>query len=318
MIKMTGLYKKVLLAFLPALAVMAVQAQQAGVTASLDTNAMLIGDHVGMTLKFNGPAGATVRWPVLPDTILGSITVIGRGKIDTTFSPDRKQVTYSQQLNITCYDSGFYTIPSIPFRYRIPPDTTTLGAGSQMLLLAVHTVKVDTTQAIKPIIGPMRVPLTFREMLPWILAGLLVAALVFAGIWYYRKRKRSEPVFVLRPKVVVPAHEQALSDLEKLRLKKLWQAGRTKEYHSELTEILRRYIEERFQVPALEQTSAEITSGLAAQKACPAKDIDNLNRLLVNADLVKFAKAQPLAAENEQSLADGIEFVRSTTPVSNA
>ena len=289
--------------------------QDVSVTAKLDTNAMLIGDHVGLTLKFTGPPKSQVLWPFMPDTILKSITVIGRGKIDTIYAADKKSVTYSQQLNLTCYDSGFYTVPSIPFRYRIMPDTTVTVAQSSMMLLAVHTVKVDTTQAIKPIIGPLKVPITFREMLPWILAALAIILLIAAVIWYLNKRRKREPVFTLKPKVVLLPHETALQDIEKLRLKKLWQAGRIKEYHSELTEILRRYIEDRFQVPALEQTSGEITMSLMNNPGCPRPALDKLGNLLIMADMVKFAKVQPLAMENEKSLNDGIEFVNETTHV---
>ncbi|MCX6304721.1 MAG: BatA domain-containing protein [Bacteroidetes bacterium] len=290
--------------------------QEVTVTAKLDTNAMLIGDHVGLTLKYTGPSKSQVLWPFLPDTILGSITVIGRGKIDTTFSSDKKSVIYTQALNITCYDSGFYTVPSIPFKYRLMPDTSGIVAQTSMMLLAVHTVKVDTTQAIKPIIGPLKVPITFREMLPWILAALAAILVIIGGIWYFNKRRKNQPVFTLKPKVVLPPHERALREIEQLRVKKLWQAGRVKEYHSELTEILRRYIEDRFRVPALEQTSAEITQSLRDISGCPHAALDKLGTILILADMVKFAKVQPLANENEKSLNDGIEFVHETTNAS--
>lgn len=287
--------------------------QDVAVTAKLDTNAMLIGDHVGVTLKYTGPAKSQVLWPFLPDTILGNITIIGRGKIDTVYTADKQSVTYSQQLNFTCYDSGFYTIPSIPFKYRILPDTTSRMAVSTMMLLAVHTVKVDTTQAFKPIIGPLSVPVTFREMLPWILAGLALVALIVGAVWYFKKRKKQEPVFTLKPRIILSPHEQALQELEKLRIKKLWQSGRVKEYYSELTEIIRRYIENKYRLPALEQTSAEILDSLTGNAVCPPSVIDKLGDLLILADMVKFAKTQPVATENEKSLADGIEFVYATT-----
>jgi hypothetical protein len=287
--------------------------QEPAVSAKLDTNAMLIGDHVGLSLKFTGPATSQVLWPFLPDTILGTITVIGRGKIDTAFSSDKKSVTYTQQLNITCYDSGFYTIPSISFKYRILPDTGSSFSTTTMMLLAVHTVKVDTSQAIKPIIGPLSVPVSFREMLPWILAAL-AAILVIAGIiWYLNRRRKKIPVFLLKSKIVLLPHELALQEIEKLRVKKLWQAGKVKEFYSELTEILRRYIEDRFQLPALEQTSAEITLSLVDHEGCRAASLEKLSNLIILADMVKFAKAQPLAMENEKSLNDGIEFVYETT-----
>lgn len=287
--------------------------QQARVSAKLDTNAMLIGDHVGLTLKYSGPSQAQLLWPMIPDTILGNISVIGRGKIDTAYTADKKEFTLSQSFSITCYDSGFYTIPPIPFDFRVLPDTTTQSLTTQLLTLMVNTVKVDTTQAIKPIAGPLRVPITFREMLPWILIALAAILLIGFGLWYYQKRKKKQPVFRLKPTVVIPPHELALKEMEKLRVKKLWQSGKIKEYHSELTEILRRYIENRFKTQALEQTSDEIIDSLKSEAAIPGPVLDKLRHLLVRADLVKFAKSLPLPAENEQSLTDGIEFVYETT-----
>jgi hypothetical protein len=305
-------FKKFLLLIVLVSMVLVAFPQDIRVTARLDTNAMLIGDHVGLTLKYTGPSKSQVLWPFLPDTILGKITVIGRGKIDTAYSADKNSVTFSQQLNFTCYDSGFYTIPQIPFKYRLLPDTTSRMAASNMMLLAVHTVKVDTTQAIKPIMGPLKVPITFREMLPWILAALAVILLIVLAIWYFKKRKKKEPIFKLRPKVVLLPHEMALQEMEKLRVKKLWQAGRVKEYYSELTEIIRKYIEDRFILPALEQTSAEITDSLRGHAGCPPKALERLGELLVLADLVKFAKTKPGAAENDKCLTEAIEFVYAT------
>ena len=202
--------------------------QEVSVSAKLDTNAMLIGDHVGLLLKFSGPEKTQILWPFIPDTILGNISVIGRGKIDTTFSQDRKIVTFSQELNLTCYDSGFYTIPQIPFQYRLLPDTTVARVSSNLMMLAVHTVKVDTTLAIKPIIGPLKVPITFREMLPWLLLGLAVVLLIIFVIWFISKRKKQQPILQFKPKIVLLPHEVALQELEKLRLKKLWQSGKIK------------------------------------------------------------------------------------------
>jgi LPXTG-motif cell wall-anchored protein len=292
--------------------------QEVSVSAKLDTNAMLIGDHVGLEVSYTGPVKTQVIWPFLPDTILGNIQVIGRGKIDTVFSADKKSVTLTQEFNITCYDSGFYTIPSIPFRYRNLPDTTIRLAQCDMLLLAVHTVPVDTTLAIKPIKGPLKVPVTFREMLPWILAGLAALLLIAGIIWYLKKRKKNEPVFRIKPRIRLQPHEKALQELEKLRVRLLWQNGKVKEYHSEVTGILRNYIEERFLIPALESTTAEIMEGMLGRHECPRESMDQLGHVLMLADMVKFAKAVPAPLENERSLETAIGFVNRTAEIREA
>lgn len=302
-------YKRYLLAFVLIITVIVGKSQQITVSAGLDTNAMLVGDHVGLKLKFSGPANALVQWPMIPDTILGNITVIGRGKIDTTFSADKRQLSLSQDLNLTCFDSGFYTIPQIPFYYRLSPDTTEERAAAELLLLAVHTIKVDTTQAIKPIIGPESVPISFRELIPYILAALLAIFVIAGAVWYVRKRRKNQPVLQFIPKVTVPPHETALQRLEALRGKKLWQSGKIKEYYTELTDIVRNYIEVRYKVPALEQTSAEILDALTASADFPGYLKPGLQTILERADMVKFAKALPVASENEGSMQEAVAFI---------
>ena len=150
-------------------------------------------------------------------------------------------------------------------------------------------------------------------MLPWILGALAFIAVIAIVVWYIRKRKKQEPVFQLKPRVRLLPHELALQELEKLRVKKLWQEGKVKEYHSELTEILRKYVENHFHIPALELTSAELTENLLNDTGCPRVALDKLGDILIMADLVKFAKAKPTPTDHEKSLNDGVEFIYATT-----
>jgi hypothetical protein len=286
--------------------------QDVAASARLDTTTILIGDQVGLTLSFRMPAGAQVRWPLFGDTILRNVQVINRYKIDTTPDPDKKHLTLSQKILVTSFDSGMYVIPPVLFLYRIPPDTTVLTGQTGTIMLNVNSVPVDTTQAIKPIKGPMKVPLTFREILPWIIGALVLAGLVFLVIWYIRKRKKAEPLIRLRSRIRLLPHEIALAELEKLRIRKLWQGGKIKEYHSELTGIIRRYMEDRFRIKALESTTGEIMEDLRRTGEIRDSEMERIGRILVLADFVKFAKAQPLPAENEQCLEEAIGFVKET------
>lgn len=289
------------------------KAQQISASVSLDTTAMLIGDHLGMTLKMSAPSDAKVFWPAIPDTILGNIVVIGRGEIDTLLSADKKQMTLTQPFRLTCFDSGFYTIPPIPFKYRVPPDTTLLEVTSSLAMLSVHTIAVDTTKAIKPIFGPVRVPVTFMEILPWILYGLAAVLIIAFIVWYLIRRKKNKPLLTFIPKTVLTPWEKALQQLELLKTKKLWQSGKFKDYHTELTDILRVYIEEKYKVSAMEQTTSEILESLEGHPEFPSSNRTRLQSILVQADLVKFAKAIPVATENEVSMTEAIAFVRETS-----
>jgi hypothetical protein len=254
-----------------------------------------------------------VIWPTIKDTILGNLQVINRSKIDSSWSADKKTLQLSQKLRITCFDSGFYTIPPISFFYRHLPDTTIRTAQTEIQILTVHTLAVDTTLAIKPIKGPVKIGFSLLEFMPWIIAGLLFIA--FAGflIWYYLKRKKGEPIFVLRPSVKYQPHELALMELEKLRAKKLWQAGKIKDYHTELTDILRKYFEDRFHIMAMESTTSEILEDLESKTLVTKENREILNRILVMADLVKFAKYLPMPEEHDQSMNYAVDVINNTS-----
>jgi hypothetical protein len=289
-----------------------VLSQDSKAVSRLDTNAMLIGDQVRLNIGISVPARTLVRWPMIGDTILGHIRVLNRSRIDTTFSADRKSFRLSQSFLLTTFDSGYFAIPPVRFYIQRPPDTTKIVEQSEPAFLNVHSVHVDTTLAIKPIKGPIKVPISFREMLPWIITGILVLALAGLLLYWLKKRKKAEPVFRLKPRIILQPHETALSELEKLRQKKLWQSGKIKDYHTELTGILRIYIEERFGIMALEMTSDEITESLADRAEISKIARDRLIRIFYMADLVKFAKAQPLPSEHDHSLEEAVAFVRET------
>jgi hypothetical protein len=287
-------------------------AQSITASAKLDTNAMLIGDQVKLNITLSYPKNTLVSWPKIGDTILRTIQVINRSKIDSAFSADKKTVTLHQNFLITSFDSGFYAIPPIRFFYKELPDTTIRFVQTETLLLSVHTMTVDTTKTIKPIKGPLSVPLTFKEILPWLILAVLVILAILAVLFYLKKRKKSEPVFTIRAKNQPLPHELALSELEKLRLKKLWQGGKTKEYHSELTDILRKYIESRFNIMALEMTTHEIMESFRTQNDMHNDSFEKLNHILLMADLVKFAKMLPLPVENDLSMQNAVAFVQDT------
>lgn len=290
-----------------------VAAQQPVATAKLDTQEILIGDQIRLTLLFTGVPDAQVAWPVLQDTLTGKLDILDRTPVDTIRDASGVATGYRQQLLITSFDSGLYMIPSIPFYFRVLPDTTIYVTETTPRYLMVHTVAVDTNQPIKPIKGPMGAPVTFRDVLPWILIGVLVLSLTAFVIYFIRKRRKQEPIFRLRPRIQLKPHEKALKELEKLRTRKLWQKGELKAYYTALTDILRIYIEERFQVPAMESTSAEILQALAEPPDISRETTETLGKILMLADMVKFAKEIPLPDANEASLDRATEFIQQTT-----
>lgn len=287
-------------------------AQYIGASAKLEKDNIEIGDQVKLDLSVTVPAGSMVQWPILLDTLTSNVEIVKKSGFDTV-SSDKQQFTLKQELIVTSFDSGSYVIPPISFKYSRKGDTLSYFTETSPVRLAVQTIQTNQKADIKPIKPPLTAPVTFRELLPWIGLGLLILAIA-AGIYYYfKRRKQHKPLVVSRLKTSIPPYEAAMEALEGLRQKKMWQSGRVKEYYSELTDIVREYIELRFTVRALEMTTTEINAALR-QTDINSSSLGKLNQTLVLSDLVKFAKEQPLPLENELSLGQCIEFVRETKP----
>jgi hypothetical protein len=288
------------------------RAQNVEAYAKLDTNAMMIGDHVSLELGLKIPDGFKVMWPQLIDTISKNIEIISKEPVDTTKSNGSLELR--QLFTITSFDSGYFALPEFKFRYQNKNDSAKFTVGTNQLYLMVNTPVVDTSQAFKVIKGPVKEPVSFAEILPWALLGLFVVGIAIFLIWYIRKRRKNQPVFVKRPKPALPPDIMAIQKLEELRLAKIWQQGKLKEYFTDLTDIIREYLDGRFNIDAMEMTSYEIIDAIE-EKRVNSDAIEKLTNVMQLADLVKFAKAQTTPLENDLSLSHCVDFVKETKPV---
>lgn len=272
-------------------------AQELSVKAQLDTSIMLIGDQQRFSLIAEQDRNWQVEFPQLSDTLLKKIEILEQS-IDTTHL-DSRMIRVTYEYLITSFDSGFYVIPQQKFKIRLNEFSDSILTDE--LFLIVNTFQIDSIQGIVDIKPPKEAPLTFREALPWIGLAVGILAILVLLIWWYKKyRNRIKPVLPAYERKI-PAHTLALDSLEDLKKKKLWQQGKVKEYHSELTDILRRYLEQRFRVQALEQTSEEILAAFQAVHHLNYQQQEHLKEVLILADLVKFAKLEPQADQNEKS-----------------
>lgn len=188
-----------------------------------DSSKFAIGSKVNLTLEYRLKGNEKVNWPVIGDTITKSIEVLSKSKIDTLTDEKTGIKVLRQQIAITSFDTGFLVIPPIPFGLANGGNQT----ATEPLLLEVYKIKVNPTADIKDIKPVIKAPVTFREVLPWLIGLLLLAAIVY-GIFYYLRRRKQRPVEQPKPKVTVPSWEIALSQLEILRNEKLWQQGEVK------------------------------------------------------------------------------------------
>ncbi|MFN4234127.1 MAG: hypothetical protein ACK4IK_04915 [Bacteroidia bacterium] len=282
--------------------------------AKIDTAKILIGEHIKLKIDVRYPAelknntAHTIIWPTFTDTITEKIEIVEQSEIDTSLSTDQKTILLSKTYVITSFDSGFVVIP--PFTFYNSLDTTR-PFETQPLLIEVQTVAVDTTQEIKDIKEPIDIPFTLKELLPYFIGGLVAIIIILLIVLYFLKRKKKTTEVVEEVKIIEPPHVIALRRLDELNKKKLWQQGKIKEYYSEISEILRWYIEERYHISALEQTTGEILLSIRSL-ALSVELREKLQQVLSLSDLVKFAKAQPLPQEHELSLQNAIDFIQLT------
>lgn len=284
---------------------------QVRVKASLDTARITIGDHVTLTISAENADKGFILFPAADEIAQNNIEVIAQS-LDTTLDGNGKILTISQKNTITAFEEGDDTIGPFAVRFQKPGDTAMAAIWTDPLLLAVNTVEVDTNQAIKDIEDIMKVPITFKEILPWLLLALALVALGF-GVYYLvrwlKKRKKEAPE---PAKPDVPADVLALEQLDQLHTEGLWKQGLIKEYHTTLTDILRQYLYNQFDIDATEMTSDQITDACSEKPDISAEQNDNLRQILQTADLVKFAKSEPQPWEHDRSMSQSVEFVSGT------
>lgn len=285
-------------------------AQQFTVSSQLDSASIQIGEQARLRLSVAQPTNLQVTVPILSDTITKGIEIVEMVKADTiSLSDNRIQVNYDYL--ITSFDSGFYFIPS--YTYAAAGDTLqTAPLGLSVTTVSVNP-ETDDVKAIKPI---MDAPFYWSELFTWVgyflLAFLVVSLIIFVLLKYVFKKK--VPFIDQTPQPVIPPHIVALEKLEEIKVQKIWQCGDIKVFYTQVTDVLRVYLEGRFGINAMELTSDEIMAlvkkepGLNEVRAA-------LKDLLTLADLVKFAKMVPLENENERSLLTAFDVVDKTKPV---
>jgi len=285
-------------------------AQQVRVRSVIDSSSIIIGDQINVKLEVEQPANHIINFPLLKDTLIDKIEVINLSPIDTIILVS-KRLRLEQNILITSFDTGFYVIPSFSFIDKQKADTF----RTNQLALEVRTIEIDTSKGITDIKLPYEAPLTFKELLPYIIAGIIFIALIFVIIWFIRKSKNKDPLTGRPAKPLEPPHVIAYRELSKLKERKLWQQAKIKLYYSILTEIIRVYIEKRFEIYAMEETTDEILENLRKKGHESEEYFIRLRQILILADLVKFAKWHPLPDENLSVMDNAFYFIDITKEI---
>jgi hypothetical protein len=277
-------------------------AQKPMVNAEIDTTYIRIGEQFQLKISVDETQNV-----IIPKLQLKGLEVIDSIKVDTIKN------SLIRRYILTGFDSGAFYIPQQQIFIKNQAFLT------DSLLVNVATIAIDTSKVKKfPIKTIRKEPFTFDDFKNYLY--ILLAILAIIGFWIYwfviKKRKILEDTPTYR---MLPPYEEALLKLSELDEKLLWQNNKTKEYYSELTEIVRGYIERELKVPALEKTTDEVLEMVKDFKKLDTietskETIIKLKDLLREADLVKFAKSKPLAIEIEDDRRDAEHIIGNLKP----
>lgn len=301
------LKKAVILLLFSILSVGPIIAQNTIVKASIDSAAILIGDQTLIHLEVAVEKNMHVQFPVFPDTIIDGIEVLNMPESDTTDLGNNK-IQIRQDYLITSFDSALYLIPA----FVVVVNNDSIYSNSMGLKVSTFPVDTESKQFydIKNVIDP---PFVWKDYIwiLWIILGFVLLSLIVLLIIFKLQGKPSIIPSFKKKEPELPPHIKAINKLDLIKSEKIWQHGLIKEYHSDITDTIRKYIEERFQTSALEMTSGEILSKIRNLNDADSV-YENLKQILQLADFVKFAKYHPLPDENQLSLMNAYLFVNQT------
>lgn len=288
-----------------------ISGQDVIVKAAFDTSRIFIGDQINYTVTVSQPSDLFLEIQSFRDTLSGRIEILS-GPVTDTILSDNNRLTITGRYLITSFDTGFYEVPPVFAEIRSESGIRRYFSGySSLEVMRVDIAPADSAARIFDIIGPYRAPVTLGEILPWILLATLAGAAIWGIVKLLRRfrKQKSEPEESI---IQDPAHVIAFRELEKLRDEQLWQKGEVKLYYSILTEILRRYLENRYGVYSLEMTTSETLEALLKTGFRKDNLYRSLKTILNGSDLVKFARYKPDPVENDVHFQNSWAFVEAT------
>lgn len=281
-------------------------AQQTLIDVKVDTADILVGEQTTLHVTVTTDPNRRIIIPLPSDTLMTGVEVISVSDADSTVADGR--LVIRRDILVTSFDSSLYLLP--PFIAIDGADT--IASNQVALKVSTVPVDVDNPEQFYDIKDVWKPPFVLADYYPWIF-GILTALFIICVIGYlvqrYRRHRSEVPVKPAEPEL--PPYEVAIRELDSIKDQKLWQQGLNKEYYTQVTDTLRRYISRRYGVNAMEKTSEEILA-IIERETDERSVYDTLRQVLRLSDYVKFAKLHPLPDENDESMRNAYLFVNQT------
>jgi len=280
------------------------------INTSLDSTVVCLGDQTGLRFEATCAPDEHVTYPTFGKELIDGIEIVKQSPVDSFV--DKQGKHYKQELMLTSFEDSLFFVE--PIAFACGNDT---AYSETITLNFVQPFVLDSTNSICDIRDIQAAPIWWWGYIRWILGALLLAGICWLIWWLLGKIGNYNGKYVPAAKKEPerPAEEVALEELDRIREEKIWTQGHTKQYHTELTDVLRTYIAKRFGVASTEKTSDETLQAMKPILSEQRELHASLSKVLRLADLVKFAKWQATPDENEQALHIAYEFVNETKPV---
>ena len=300
----------ILFSLLISLQVISSYAQQTLIDVKIDTIALRIGEQTLLHVTVTTDKDKQVFIPMPGEQLIDGVEVLRIFNPDTTDIKNNR-MTIRYDLLITSFDSSLYLLPS----FVVIDDRDTIFSNQVPLNISSPDVDIEHPDVYFDIKNVWRPPFVLADYYA-LFYGILFALFLICVIGYFIQRMRNRPKIVEEKDEgpILPPHEVAMKELKAIRERKLWQQGRNKEYYTEVTDTLRRYISAHYGESALEKTTSEILD-IIRNEAPGHKEVYNLlKQILQLSDFVKFAKLHPLPDENDMTMFNAQLFVEKTKP----
>jgi hypothetical protein len=282
-------------------------------TAILDTNTILIGDQIELNISVEFDLNEAYNWPEFTDSVYKKVEIINKASLQEDTTENSKII--SQKIVLTCFDSGSYYLPPIVFNENRKTEglilnVSTIAINDSSAMMDITSTKIGTEDDFtKAEIQEKEEEEKKKKF--WMRIALIIGiltAMIYSLSPLINKYKKQEMTIVER-EIVDPPHIIALKNLQNLKKQTLWQKGKLKKYYSELSLILRSYIENRFDLPALELPTSDIIKNL---KQLDSEILSKLEYVLRKSDNIKYAKGLSTEKQNIESMEISVQFINST------
>lgn len=272
-------------------------------------DSILIADQLEYGFTLNGvEEGTGFMLPDFRSISNDTLTLVRDWQIDTLkYHKKDKTRDIKASVIIAPFEPGLYDLPPLSALRVKGEETDTIRF--MPITMKVTTIQIDTaTYTPHDIKGQITYPVTFAEVLPWVLGTIGLAALVLLAIYLIRRYSRKGQ----DEKSKDPPYVVALRGLDRYRGDKFWAPDKQKTFYSGVTDTLKEYMDAEFGVDAPEMTTAELFTALKGREDITPEMYEHLKGLFETADFVKFAKMTVPPEENAGVLPTAVKFVTET------